>query len=150
MATYENWNHSPLSHAQVSAALGRLLEQPPSNFDSRIYEDRAFQQQNAEDPTAVARMSVKRIEQLIPAIEQKGARVFIFELPYSEKIEEARSVKVTREIVHTEFPDESRWLHLDFTRSELRWADGVHLDERSAVIMARSFDRALSSFLMPR
>jgi hypothetical protein len=150
VATYENWNHAPLSHAQVSAALSQMLEQPPSNFDSSVYADRALQQQNAEDPTVVTRMNVNRIEQLIPAIEQKGARVFVFELPYSEKIEEARFAKVTREIVHTEFPDESRWLHFDFTRSELRWADGVHLDERSAVIIARSFDRALSSLLMSR
>jgi hypothetical protein len=30
----------------------------------------------------------------------------------------------------------NRWLPVDVSRSELRWADGVHLDERSAVTQA--------------
>jgi hypothetical protein len=29
--------------------------------------------------------------------------------------------------------------------AELRWADGVHLDERSAVIVAQVMERALAS-----
>jgi len=30
-------------------------------------------------------------------------------------------------------------------RSELRWADSVHLDERSAVIVTEAMERALAS-----
>jgi hypothetical protein len=73
--------------------------------------------------------------------------VLLFELPYSEQIEVARSAKITREMVHAEFPDPNRWLGIDAARAELRWADGVHLDERSAVIVTKSIDRALSSLL---
>jgi hypothetical protein len=127
-----------------------LLAQPPSDFDNRNYADRALQQFNAEDPTLAARMNAKRIEQLIPAVEQGGARLLLFELPYSEQLEESRSAKITRQIVHTKFPDPERWLRIDSTRRELRWADGVHLDERSAVIVTQSIDRALSSLLGPR
>ncbi|WP_256470269.1 hypothetical protein [Bradyrhizobium sp. 157] len=29
-------------------------------------------------------------------------------------------------------------------RGELRWADGVHLDERSAVIVTQALERALA------
>jgi hypothetical protein len=149
VAAYENWLHAPLSHPQVSFALSQLLQQPPSNFDSRIYADRALQQFNAEDPTAAARMNVQRIEQLIRAIEQRGARVLLFELPYSEQLEGSRSATVTREIIHAQFPDPGRWLRIDYARGELRWRDGVHLDERSAVIVTQSIDRALSSLLGP-
>jgi hypothetical protein len=150
VAAYESWVHAPLSHTQVSFALSRLLAQPPSDFDNRIYADRALQQFNAEDPTLAARMNIKRIEQLIPAVEQRGARVLLFELPYSDQLEDSRSAKITREIVHTKFPDPERWLHIDSTRRELRWADGVHLDERSAVIATQSIERALTSLLGPR
>jgi hypothetical protein len=150
VAAYESWVHAPLSHTQVSFALSRLLAQPPSDFDNRIYADRALQQFNTEDPTLAARMNIKRIEQLIPAVEQRGARVLLFELPYSDQLEDSRSAKITREIVHTKFPDPERWLHIDSTRRELRWADGVHLDERSAVIATQSIERALSSLLGPR
>jgi hypothetical protein len=93
------------------------------------------------------RLNAKRIEQLILACEQRGTRVLLFELPYSEQIEGSRSVEITREIVHAVFPDENRWLHIDFSRSELRWPDGGHLDERSGVILVRSIDRALSPLL---
>lgn len=149
VAAYENWLHAPLSHTQVSLALSRLLKQPPSDFDNRIYADRALQQSNAEDPTVAVRENVTRIEQLIAAIGQRGARVLLYELPYSEQLERSRSAKITREIVHAKFSDPDRWLRIDFTRSDLRWADGVHLDERSAVIIAQSIDRALSSLLGP-
>jgi hypothetical protein len=36
-------------------------------------------------------------------------------------------------------------LPVQVDRSELRWADGVHLDERSAVIVAQAMERALAS-----
>lgn len=150
VAAYENWLHAPLSHAQVSFALSQLVEQPPSSFDSRIYADRALQQFNAEDPSVAARMNAKRIELLIPAIERRGARVLLFELPYSEQLEGSRSAKLTREIIHSQFTDPDRWLRIDYGSAELRWADGVHLDERSAVIVAQSIDRALASLLTPR
>ncbi|SDT61591.1 hypothetical protein [Bradyrhizobium canariense] len=145
VAAYENWNHIPLTHARVSLALSQLLKQPPSDFDNHVYVDRAFQEQNAEDPTVAAGTNVMRIQHLIQAVEQRGARVLLFELPYSDRLEESRSVKITHEIVHSAFPDPDRWLKIDYPRAELRWSDGIHLDERSAVIVTQSIDRALSS-----
>jgi hypothetical protein len=145
IAAYENWLHAPLTHAQVSSALDQLLKQPPSDFDNHVYVDRALQQFNAEDPTAVAQANVSRIEQLIASIEQRGSRALLFELPYSEPLESSRAAKITWEIVHAKFPAPDRWLHIEYVRSDLRWADGVHLDERSAIIVAQSIERALPS-----
>jgi hypothetical protein len=145
VAAYENRLHAPLNHAQVSGALHQLLERPPSDFDNRIYVDRALEQWNAEDPTAAVQMNVSRIEQLIAEVERKGSHVLLFELPCSAQLEESRSAKITREIVHTAFPYPGQWLRIEYAREELRWADGVHLDERSAVIVAQSIDKALSS-----
>jgi hypothetical protein len=145
VAAYENWNHRPPGHAQVARALDRLLKQPPSDFDNHVYADRAFRDMNAEDPTVTAGLNVMRIQHLLSAVEQRGTRVQFFELPYSDRLEESRSVRITREIVHSAFPDPDRWLRLDYPRSELRWSDGVHLDERSALIVSQSIDRALIS-----
>jgi hypothetical protein len=144
---YENWLHAPLNHAQVSLALSQLLKQPPSDFDNRIYADRARQQFDAEDPTGATQTSIKRIKELILSLEQRGARILLFELPYFAPIEDARSVRITREIVHSEFSGPDRWLRMDYARNELRWADSVHLDERSALITSQSIDRALSPLL---
>ena len=145
VAAYEQRLHAPLTHEQVSLDLRRLLAQPPGDFDNRIYVDRAQQQFNAEDPTAVAQLNAKRIAELIRMVEQRGARVFLFELHFAEPIEGSRSAAATREIIHAVFPDSKRWLSIEVNRSELRWADGVHLDERSAVIVTQAMERALAS-----
>ena len=147
VAAYENWLHAPVDHAQAVSSLGRLLEQPPSDFDNRTYVDRAFQKLDAEDPTQTVTSNVDRIERLSRAIEQRGGRLLLFELPYAPQLEDARSVEITRTIVHSRFADPDRWLRFDSAGTELRWADGVHLDERSAVIVSRSIDTALSSYL---
>jgi hypothetical protein len=150
LAAYENWLHAPLSHKQVSAGLNQLLDQPPSDFDNHVYLNRAVQELDAEDPTVAARANASRIAALIPIVEQRGARLLLFELPHSVLIEGTRSVRVTSEIVHAQFPEPDRWLHLDFLREELRWADGVHLDDRSAVIAARTIEKALASLPGPK
>lgn len=145
VAAYEQRRHAPLTYQQVAPDLRRLMEQPPSEFDNRIYVDRAVQQFNAEDPTVAARSNAKRIGELIRMLEQRGARVFLFELPYAEPIEGSRAAATTREIIHAAFPDSKRWLSIEVNRGELRWADGVHLDERSAVIVTQALERALAS-----
>jgi len=145
VAAYEQRLHAPLTHEQVALDLRRLVGQPPSDFDNRVYVDRAQQQFNAEDPTDAAQFNAKRIEALIRMVEQRGARVLLFELPYAEPIEGSRSAVATRKIVHAAFPDSKRWLSIEVNRNELRWADGVHLDERSAVIVTQAMERALTS-----
>lgn len=145
VAAYEQMRHAPLTHQQVAPQLRRLVAQPPSTFDSRIYLDRAVQQFNAEDPTEMARSNTRRIGELIGILEQRGARVLLFELPYADPIEGSRAATITREIIHAAFPDSKRWLRIDVNRDELRWADGVHLDERSAVIVTQAMERAMAS-----
>jgi hypothetical protein len=150
VAAYENWLHVPLSHAQAASGLERLLKQPPSEFDNRVYAERALQQFNAQDLTSVTLANVNRVEQLITSIEARGSRALLFDLPYSEPLEESLFAKITREIVHAKFPASDRWLPIAYSRPELRWADGVHLDERSAVIVSQSIDRALPALLGSR
>jgi hypothetical protein len=145
VAAYENWNHRPPDHAQIALALDRLLKQAPSDFDNHVYADRAFGEMNAEDPTVMAGINIIRIQHLLSAVEGRGTRVQFFELPYSDRLEESRSVRITHEIVHNAFPDPDRWLKIDYPRSELRWSDGVHLDPRSALIVSQSIGRALVS-----
>jgi hypothetical protein len=149
VAAYEQRLHAPLTHEQVELNLLRLVEQPPSDFDSRVYADRALQQLNAEAPVVATRINAKRIGELIQRVERRGARVLLFNLPYSESIEGSQFARITRQIIHAQFPDQERWLRIDVNRSELRWADGVHLDERSAVIISRSINETIQKFLRP-
>jgi hypothetical protein len=145
VAAYEGRLHAPMTHDQAAPALRRLLAQPPSDFDNRAHVDRAVRQSSAEDPTNAALTNAARIKGLIGTLEQAGTRVLLFELPCTEAIEGTRAATITREIIHAAFPDSSRWLRIDTRRSQLRWADGVHLDERSAVMVAEAMEHAFGS-----
>ncbi len=150
VAAYEAWNHAPLDHARARAALEQLLKNAPSNFDNQAYVDRGRKEMNKEDPTNAARHNVQNLTQLIERVEQRGSRVFLIEVPLSAPIEGSRSVRTTEAIVHEAFPDPDRWLRIDPPMAELRWADGLHLDERSAVIVVQSIERALADRLRPK
>jgi hypothetical protein len=145
IAAYENRAHAPVTHAQIAARLKNLLEQPPSNFDNRVYLERAIGEMESEDPSVAAKANVETIGRLIGALEKRGARVLLMEMPYAAPIETSLYVRTTREIVHRAFPDQSRWLPIDVDRNELRWDDGVHLDARSAVLVSRYLDECFSS-----
>ncbi|MBR0843001.1 hypothetical protein JQ607_22590 [Bradyrhizobium liaoningense] len=144
LAAYETWIHAPPDLVQARAGRDRLFGQPPNTFDNKLYLDRALEQMNEEDPTVQARANVARIRQLIDDVQRRGARVFLVHVPFAPEIEASRSVLTTRGIVHEAFPDPALWLPIDPPRSELRWADGVHLDERSALIVVRAIEGALT------
>ena len=144
IAAYETWNHAPPSLGQAHAEQERLLNQPPSTFNNKVYLDRALAQMNEGDPTGPARANAARIKDLVDEIQRRGARAFLIHVPLAPQIEDSRSVQITKEIVEGAFPDRALWLPVDAPRSELRWADGVHLDERSALIVVRALERALT------
>jgi hypothetical protein len=143
VAVYEQRRHPSPTREQIAIGLRELIARPPSDFDNRAYIDLTRQQYDSEDPTGESRSNSIRIGQLIRNMEQRGARVVLFEVPYAEPVEHARFTVVTREIIHAAFPDPKRWLPVDVNRAELRWTDGAHLDERSAVIVAQALERAM-------
>ena len=56
----------------------------------------------------------------------------------------ANLIAMSKAIVHAAFPDHARWLPINPPLGELRWADGVHLDERSALLVVRAIESALA------
>lgn len=145
IAAYETWNHAPPGPAQARAERDRLLRQPPDPFDNRVYLDRALAQMNEGDATVQVRANAARIRQIIEELQRRGARVFLIRVPFAPEIEGSRLVRTTDEIVDDAFPDRGLWLPFEPAHSELRWADGVHLDERSALIVVRAIEGALAA-----
>lgn len=143
VAAYETWKHRPPNAADARAERDRLLGEPPNAFDNKVYLGRALQQMNDDDPTGPAQANVTRIKELIDDIERRGSRAFLLEIPFAAEIEDSRMVRMSKATVHAGFPDRERWLRINPPMSELRWADGVHLDERSALLVAESIESAL-------
>jgi hypothetical protein len=150
VAALETWTHAPPSPAQARAEQQRLLGQPPATFDNRIHRDRAVAQMNEGDATAPVRANVLRIRQLIDDIVRRGSRVRLIAIPFEPEIERSRLVTSSQQIVRAAFPNEASWLEIDPPRGELRWADGVHLDERSALLVVRAIEAALGAELARR
>lgn len=145
IAAYEAWNHAPPDPARLRAAHARLLKEPPSDFDNRVYVERVVKGMNAEDPGAATRDNVALIKQLISGIERRGARALLIDIPFAPEIEKTRAAQMSSEIVRSAFPDREAWLSIDVPPDELRWADGVHLDERSALLVTRAIEQALAA-----
>ncbi|MBW7969304.1 hypothetical protein [Bradyrhizobium sp. BR 10289] len=144
VAAYETWNHAPPDSAEARAGRDRLLGEPPSNFDNKVYLDRAVEQMNDEDPTAPTNANAARIRALIDDLERRGSSAFLLEIPFATEIEDSRMVRTSKAIIHAAFPDPASWLTIHPRLDELRWADGVHLDERSALLIARAIENALA------
>lgn len=144
VAAYETWNHAGPDAARARAAQDRLLSRPPGTFDNKVYLDRAVQQMNDGDPTVPVHATVARMRQLIDDLQRRGVRVFLIHVPFASEIEGSRLVRISDEIVEQAFPDRALWLPIDPPAGELRWDDGVHLDERSALIVVRAIEAGLA------
>ena len=81
---------------------------------------------------------------LIDDMQRRGTRAFLIHVPFAPEVEDSRFVRTTKEIVHEAFPDPALWLTVNPPTRELRWDDGIHLDERSALMVVRAIEGALA------
>ena len=142
VAAYENWRHMAADRTHSSAYVHRLLQGPPQEYNSQVYLDRVAQGYG-QDATAALQNNVDQLAQLVSSARALGARVLLLELPYAEQLDQTRIVQDTRRIVSRRFGGPNEWLHLRIAQSDLRWPDGAHFDERSAVMTARAIERAV-------
>ena len=144
IAFYELWLHAPPDRRQARAAAAALLQGPPSDFDNRIYVERAVREWSTAPSNAIMTDNLATLQRLVEKITARGSRVYFYSVPLSGALQDSVAAKATAAAAHAKFSDDRQWIHLDGSRSDLRWADGVHLDERSAVVIARQIDRFLA------
>lgn len=100
------------------------------------------------DQWDIADRNAKRIRELISGFESRGAKVFLLYLPYAEGYDDHAYARRNREIAsgNNAFEcqrcvDVRRLVSVD----DLRWGDGAHLDDKSALIVAEALERFLLS-----
>ena len=143
IAFYERWHHAPPDRNQAKAAVLALLRAPPSDFDNRVYVERAVREWSTADQGAIMTNNLATLQRLVEEIEARGSRVYLYSLPLAGALQNSAAAQATAAAAHARFSDDRRWLPLDGSLPDLRWADGVHLDERSAVMIAQQIDRFL-------
>jgi hypothetical protein len=136
IAFYERWLHAPPDALRVKAEIAEKLKAIPSDFDNRVYVDRVKREWSTPAPNADTTKNLAVLQRLIKQIEARGSSVYFYSLPYADALQGSVYAAATHAVARATFADDRQWLHLEFPMTELRWADGVHLDERSAILVA--------------
>jgi hypothetical protein len=121
----------------------KLRAKPPRDYDTGglIRESlAALERRSFEEPS---RVHAAEIARLASVMEARGTRVFYVQLPMSQPLEESRYFAETNRIMHEAAARPDRWLTLALDRSQLRWVDGSHLDERSSLLVVEAIEQAL-------
>jgi hypothetical protein len=143
IAFYEGWHHPPPERDRVKAAAVGLLQGKPSNFDNRVYVERAMIAWSTAPTEAAMTHDLTALRELVEKIEARGSNVYFYILPVAGPLRDSAAAKAVASAAHIAFPDDRRWIDIDGSLADLRWADGVHLDERSAIMIAQQIDEFL-------
>lgn len=143
LAFYERWLHAPPDRRQAGAMVAAMLQARPSDFDNRVYVDRTMREWSTPPSAAEMTKNTAVLERLVKQIEARGGLVYFYSLPYAEALQDSVYARATANTAHATFTNDLQWLRLELPMDELRWADGVHLDERSSIIVAKELQKRL-------
>jgi hypothetical protein len=142
-AHYQAWLSRPPTADQEHARISALLQQPPAEHANAATVARQIETDNSNAFPEESRNHAAELSALVASLEDRGSRVYLYQLPYQRELNDTKYAQVARAVMRQTFPQPERWLDLDYPLEQLRWADGIHLDERSAALVAQSMDRAI-------
>lgn len=125
--------------------VAKLPQLEPSDYDITASVAAFANEMNGAGLDAAIARNVAELKANVEAIERRGCRVVFYELPYPSDLAASHFAVLTRQLMHAAFPDRSNWSNLDFGRPDLRWVDANHMDERSAIIVAKQIEDYLTS-----
>jgi hypothetical protein len=120
----------------------------PETYDIRENVNKTTAEYAGKDWDAIMRPRMRELAELIHELERRGCKILLFELPYPPDIRDNAYTLVARRLAREAFPDDSHWLPI--TDEELRWIDANHMDERTAILVARQIDGHLANFQLAR
>jgi hypothetical protein len=121
-----------------------ILNRAPAEYDNKIYIERAKPAYTGHNQDALILSNIDALARIVEEIEARGSKVYFFELPMPDGMADTDVVKTTSAAAHQRFPDPSRWPELNYPIDQLRFADHTHVDERSALIVARAMRDAIA------
>ena len=124
--------------------LDNLLNSPPVDHDNAAVIDWAAEIFSKSDQDQTIQANARLLAQQVSALTKRGSHVYLYELPAPEKIATSHFATVTRTAAHEAVPNPDLWLQLSYPFDQLRFTDHTHLDERSALIVAKSIGPAIA------
>ena len=116
--------HAPTDY-DISASVAAALDDRRNNYDDAM------------------KRNTTTLKHLVANLEARGYKIFFYELPYPDPLNNTDFAATARTLTHAAFPDPQKWLTLDYQEWQLRWVDAAHMDERSAIIVAQHIEKLL-------
>lgn len=139
-----SWIYYWLRYESESDNIGIRLRQAPSSYDIKASLDETEAEYASPGFAAPMAENAEVLQRFVAELESRGSHVYFLELPYPGNLGQSRYAVTARSLAHKAFPDRSLWPDINYHLSELRWVDASHMDERSAMIVAREIDGFLS------
>jgi hypothetical protein len=130
-----------------SEDVAKLIASPPATYDNAAPIHEATDEFAANSTDQAMADNTRTMKNLVAALENRGCKVYFYELPYPGNLGSSHFAVTARRLTHEAFPDPEKWPQVNYHLPELRWVDAAHLDERSAAIVAREMDRVLTTVL---
>jgi hypothetical protein len=124
-----------------------ILKEPPAEYDNKLYIERAKTEWSGHTQDATIKSNIDALADLVKRIEGRGSKVYFFELPLATGMAETDVQVTTKAAFHQRFTGPSRWLGFNYPVDQLRFGDHAHLDERSALIVARGMEAEIQRLL---
>ena len=144
-ARYETLMHPPVKKRQISSQVARLIAEPPSDAINPDLVQLALNQAVDPPPRDAVLRGLSDIRKYKALLESRGVKVLLFHMPYSPRYEVTPYAVFSTELASEAFPNDNSWLRINVDRSQLRWTDGVHVDDRSAAIIAREIEQEVGN-----
>jgi hypothetical protein len=87
--------------------------------------------------------NAEALKQIATNLESRRCKVLLYELPYPVNLGDTYFAATARLLMHSTYPDPQKWLNLESEGQQLRWIDANHMNERSAIIVAREIDKQI-------
>lgn len=142
-----SWAYYWLKYRSENDNVARLPQQKPADYDIKASLDQTEAEYASASFAAPMAENAAALQRLVAQIERRGSRVYFLELPYPGNLGQSNYAVTARSLAHKAFPDRNQWPAIDYHLSELRWVDASHMDERSAIIVAREIDGFLDRLL---
>lgn len=129
-----------LKYHSESENIARLPRQPPASYDIKTSLDQTEVEYGSDSFDRQMAANTEALRGVVADLESRGCRIYLVELPYPGNLGNSHFAQTARALAHRAFPRREQWPDIDYHLPELRWIDASHMDERSAIIVAREID----------
>jgi hypothetical protein len=120
-----------------------FLKQGPADYDISASIRQADAEYSSTETDKVMVENTEAMKRLVTNLESRRCQVYFYELPQPADLGNSHYAQTARSLTRSGFPNPKQWPSIDYHRPELRWLDASHMDERSAIIVAREIDAIL-------